>query len=113
MYNSSLSIGEKQKIGIARALLRKPRILLLDEAFSFLDEETTAVIEERVFQYIKDNHVTCIIVTDDLKIIEKATKIYFLEEGNIAEKGPHNHLMGLKGRYYHMFIQQQSIRKYS
>ena len=109
-YSSSLSIGEKQKIAIGRALIKNPRVLLLDEATSYLDEDSTAIIIKNVLSYVREKHITCVIVTDQLKTLEKADKIYFLEDGSFIEEGSHLELMNQKGRYYYLYKQQQKIK---
>ena len=101
-----VSGGEKQRLSIARALLRKPRLLVFDEATSALDSLT----EEEIGQTIRDvsartDHIT-ILIAHRLSTIMHADKIYVLEMGNIIEEGKHEDLIKTKGLYYAMWRQQ-------
>jgi len=101
-----VSGGEKQRLSIARALLRKPDILVFDEATSALDSLT----EEEITETIKDvsehqDHIT-ILIAHRLSTIMHADKIYVLEKGNIIEEGKHLELISQKGLYYAMWRQQ-------
>ncbi|ACU02343.1 ABC transporter ATP-binding protein [Pedobacter heparinus] len=106
-----VSGGEKQRLSIARALLRKPDILVFDEATSSLDslteEEITATIRE-VSDI--DNHIT-ILIAHRLSTIRHADRIYVLEKGNVIEEGTHNDLVALNGLYYAMWRQQIGERQ--
>jgi ATP-binding cassette subfamily B protein len=101
-----VSGGEKQRLSIARALLRKPDILVFDEATSSLDslteEEITATIRE-VSDI--DNQIT-ILIAHRLSTIKHADRIYVLEKGNVIEEGTHHELVALNGLYYAMWRQQ-------
>lgn len=101
-----ISGGEKQRLSIARALLRKPTILVFDEATSSLDSLT----EEEITKTVRDvtqskNHIT-ILVAHRLSTIMHADTIYVLEKGKIAESGTHEALLKEKGLYYAMWRQQ-------
>jgi ATP-binding cassette subfamily B protein len=101
-----VSGGEKQRLSIARALLRKPRLLVFDEATSALDSLT----EEEISQTIRDvstktDHIT-ILIAHRLSTIMHADKIYVLEKGRIIEEGKHAELLEAKGLYYAMWRQQ-------
>lgn len=105
-----VSGGEKQRLSIARALLRRPDILVFDEATSSLDslteEEITGTIRE-----VSDltNHIT-ILIAHRLSTIRHADRIYVLEKGHIIEQGQHSELLAEKGLYYAMWRQQVGER---
>lgn len=105
-----VSGGEKQRLSIARALLRRPDILVFDEATSSLDslteEEITATIRE-VSEFT--NHIT-ILIAHRLSTIRHADRIYVLEKGHIIEQGKHADLLEEKGLYYAMWRQQVGER---
>jgi ATP-binding cassette, subfamily B, bacterial len=105
-----VSGGEKQRLSIARALLRNPDILVFDEATSSLDsiteEEITATIRE---VSILTHHVT-ILIAHRLSTIRHADRIYVLEKGQITEQGKHEDLLAEKGLYYAMWRQQVGER---
>lgn len=101
-----VSGGEKQRLSIARALLRQPDILVFDEATSSLD----SITEEEITETIRDisvvkNHIT-ILIAHRLSTIMHADKIYVLEKGNVVESGRHEDLLLEKGLYYAMWRQQ-------
>ncbi|MGY0039726.1 ATP-binding cassette domain-containing protein [Pedobacter sp. NJ-S-72] len=106
-----VSGGEKQRLSIARALLRRPDILVFDEATSSLDslteEEITATIRE-VSEFT--NHIT-ILIAHRLSTIRHADRIYVLEKGHIIEQGKHADLLEEKGLYYAMWRQQAGREK--
>jgi ATP-binding cassette subfamily B protein len=106
-----LSGGEKQRISIARALLRNPKLLLFDEATSALD----SITEEEITYTIRDissqgNQIT-ILIAHRLSTIMHADRIYVLEKGNVIETGTHESLLEEKGLYYAMWRQQIGERK--
>ncbi len=106
-----LSGGEKQRLSIARALLRKPKVLIFDEATSSLDSLT----EEEISQTIREvshlrNQIT-ILIAHRLSTIMHADRIYVLEKGEVVETGTHGSLLAEKGLYYAMWRQQIGERK--
>jgi len=93
-----LSGGEKQRIAIARALVRRPEILVLDEATSNLDNESEAIVQDSINRVSKN--VTTFIIAHRLSTIRKADAIYFMSGGRILESGSHDELMAMRGGYY-------------
>ncbi|MBK5285668.1 MAG: ATP-binding cassette domain-containing protein, partial [Bacteroidia bacterium] len=107
-----VSGGEKQRLSIARALLRKPRLIVFDEATSSLDSITEDEITETI-RTLSDSkeHIT-ILIAHRLSTIMHADRIYVLERGKIIESGNHNELLNLKGLYFAMWRQQIGERKH-
>ncbi|HET9277942.1 MAG TPA: ABC transporter ATP-binding protein [Flavitalea sp.] len=106
-----LSGGEKQRISIARALLRKPRLLLFDEATSALDSLTEDEITTTIRQISASRNQITILIAHRLSTIMHADRIYVLEKGEIVETGSHTSLLQEKGLYYAMWRQQIGERK--
>ena len=106
-----LSGGEKQRLSIARALLRKPRLMVFDEATSSLDSITEEAISNTIKTITnKKEHIT-ILIAHRLSTIMHADCIYVLEKGVIIEMGKHQELLDEKGLYYAMWRQQIGERK--
>lgn len=106
-----ISGGEKQRLSIARALLRHPRLLVFDEATSALD----SITEEEITQTVRNvtstrEHIT-VMIAHRLSTIMHADRIYVLEKGRIVETGNHHDLLTEKGLYYAMWRQQIGERK--
>lgn len=99
-----LSQGQKQLISFARALIRNPRILILDEATSSIDTETEAVIQKSVNKMLKGR--TSIIIAHRLSTIVDCDRIVVVVEGKIIEDGDHVSLMNKKGYYYNLYMNQ-------
>ncbi|MCH1412712.1 MAG: ABC transporter ATP-binding protein/permease [Rhodobacteraceae bacterium] len=104
-----LSGGEKQRVGIARTLLKNPPILLLDEATSALDTETEQEIRDALTNASEGRSV--LTIAHRLSTIADADKIIVLENGVIAEMGTHEELLNKKGRYYSLWTKQLSEEK--
>jgi len=102
-----LSGGQRQRVTIARALLADPRLLLLDEATSSLDTESEALIQRSLEQLLRDR--TTIVIAHRLSTIQRAHLILVIEDGRIAERGRHDDLMALRGRYYKLYTVQARI----
>ena len=106
-----LSGGEKQRLSIARALLRKPRLLIFDEATSALDSLTGEEITNTIIDISKGRNQITILIAHRLSTIMHADRIYVLEKGKVVETGTHNSLNAEKGLYYAMWRQQIGERK--
>ncbi len=108
-----LSGGEKQRISIARSLLRHPRILIFDEATSALDSITEEEITSTIKRISAQREQITVLIAHRLSTIMHADRIYVLERGRIAETGDHEHLISERGLYYAMWRQQIGERKYA
>lgn len=106
-----LSGGEKQRIAIARALLRHPRLLIFDEATSALDSLTEEAITETVRDIARMRDPITILIAHRLSTILYADVIYVLEKGRIVEQGSHQELVDKRGLYYAMWRQQIGERR--
>lgn len=106
-----LSGGEKQRISIARALLRKPKLLLFDEATSALDSITEEEITDTIRDISSQGNQITILIAHRLSTIMHADRIYVLEKGVVVETGTHESLLAEKGLYYAMWRQQIGERK--
>jgi ATP-binding cassette subfamily B protein len=100
-----LSGGEKQRIAIARAVLKKPKIILFDEATSSLDSKSESKILKSMNEISKN--ITSLVIAHRLSTIKDAYHIYVLDNGNIVESGNHNHLLSIKGLYFQMWNLQK------
>ncbi|MEO5562783.1 MAG: ABC transporter ATP-binding protein [Chitinophagaceae bacterium] len=106
-----VSGGEKQRLSIARALLRQPRLLIFDEATSALDSLTEELINETVKQVSAQKQQITIMIAHRLSTIMHADTIYVLEKGKVIEQGNHSELVDKKGLYFAMWRQQIGERK--
>ena len=102
-----LSGGQRQRITIARAIIADPRILILDEATSNLDNESESLIQESLKKLMKGR--TTFVIAHRLSTIRQADQILVIENGKIAEKGTHDKLLSLEGRYYNLHKYQARI----
>ena len=102
-----LSGGQRQRISIARALLADPKIIILDEATSNLDTESESFIQKSLHELMQDR--TTFVIAHRLSTIQKADQILVIEDGRIVERGKHEQLIALKGRYWELFTYQSRI----
>jgi len=102
-----LSGGQRQRVSIARAILADPRILILDEATSSLDSESEAAIQQGLSYLMKGR--TTFVIAHRLSTIRRAEQILVVEDGRIVERGTHQSLYALEGRYYDLYTRQHGI----
>jgi ABC-type multidrug transport system fused ATPase/permease subunit len=102
-----LSGGQRQRIAIARAVLADPRILILDEATSNLDTESETLIQTSLKALMKGR--TTFVIAHRLSTIRQANQILVVEQGQIVERGRHDELIELQGRYYQLYTYQARI----
>lgn len=98
----SLSGGQKQRLAIARALVKKPDIIIFDEGTNQLD----AITEREIYEALKKNNITQIVITHRLSAVIDADKIFVIDEGIIREQGTHEELLTMNGLYSHMWSKQ-------
>ena len=108
----NLSLGQRQLISFARAILAQPRILVLDEATAYVDTQTEVIIQQALRQLLKDR--TSFVIAHRLSTIREADRIVVLEAGRIAEIGSHDELLERNGIYanlYRMTYEQEQARR--
>ncbi|NNK74601.1 MAG: peptidase domain-containing ABC transporter [Maribacter sp.] len=105
---AALSGGQKQRIAIARALYKKPEILVLDEATSSLDSSSENYVQKTVHN-LRENKKTIVVITHRLSTIVNADKIVVLDKGKVVEEGSHYTLYAKKNHYYNLWKQQMPI----
>ncbi|WP_026734609.1 peptidase domain-containing ABC transporter [Fischerella sp. PCC 9605] len=104
---SALSGGQRQRIAIARTILQNPQLLILDEATSALDYDTEKQVCRNLMQAFQGR--TMFIITHRLSTIQQADDIVLMHQGKVAERGTHAQLMARRGRYYHLYQQQDAL----
>jgi ABC-type multidrug transport system fused ATPase/permease subunit len=102
-----LSGGQRQRVSIARAILADPRILILDEATSSLDSESEALIQEGL-RYLMAGRTT-FVIAHRLSTIRRADQILVVEAGRIVERGTHEQLYAIGGRYWDLYTRQHGV----
>ncbi len=99
-----LSVGQKQLISLARAVLANPELFIMDEATSSVDTLTEALIQQGMETLMK--HTTSFVIAHRLSTIKKANRIMVIEDGKIAEIGSHSELLKKRGKYYRLYTKQ-------
>ena len=106
--SSNISLGQKQLLTIARALLADPKILILDEATSSVDTRLELLIQKAMKRLMKGR--TSFVIAHRLSTIQEADKILVLKDGQIIEQGNHESLLNAKGFYYDLYQSQFSSK---
>ena len=108
---SQLSGGQKQRIAIARALMKKPKILILDESTSALDSESEFEIWNSIDEFRKEMNMGIIVVAHRLSTVKNCDRIIVVDNGQIVESGTHQELVGLNGKYKELMEKQINYDK--
>jgi ATP-binding cassette subfamily B protein len=104
---SRLSVGQRQLISFARALLAAPRILILDEATSSIDTKTEIALQEGLEKLLEGR--TSFVIAHRLSTIKNSDIIMYIDKGNILERGTHDELMNKRGAYWKLYTAQYSF----
>ena len=104
---SQLSLGQKQLVSFARAILKRPRLLVMDEATSSIDTETEQMIQAGITRVLEGR--TCFVIAHRLSTIRAADRILVIEKGKIVEQGTHSELIRAGGHYHDLYT-EQSLR---
>ncbi|MGL4800013.1 MAG: ABC transporter ATP-binding protein [Cellulosilyticaceae bacterium] len=102
-----LSVGQRQLISFARALLADPKILILDEATSSIDTQTEVLLQEGLDELLKGR--TSFVIAHRLSTIKNSNKIIYIQDGHILEMGNHDELMAKEGGYHHLYTSQYAL----
>merc|ERR1712176_424986 len=106
---AQMSGGQKQRVSIARALCRKPKIVLLDEATSALDTESEAVVQAALDKIMAKDDTTVIMIAHRLSTVRDADKIVVIHEGKVIQQGTHEELAADRGGIYATMLQAQDV----
>ncbi len=101
---NQLSLGQKQLVSFARAVLKRPKLLVMDEATSSIDTETEQLIQQSLLRILEDR--TSFVIAHRLSTIKAADRIVVIDKGEIQEQGTHQELLKRKGQYYELYTQQ-------
>jgi ATP-binding cassette subfamily B protein len=101
---NQLSLGQKQLVSFARAVLKRPRLLIMDEATSSIDTETELQIQQGLTRVLKGR--TSFVIAHRLSTIRAADRILVIDKGQIIEQGTHNDLLRANGRYHSLYTEQ-------
>lgn len=104
-----LSVGQRQLISFARALLANPKILILDEATSSIDSQTEILLQQGLDELLKGR--TSFVIAHRLSTIKNSDKIIYIQDGQILEMGTHDELIAKKGGYHHLYTTQYELLK--
>merc|ERR1711933_606237 len=99
--------GQKQRVAVARALVKKPEVLLLDEATSALDNESERIVQEALNKLMESKERTCIVIAHRLSTIRNADRIAFIGDGCVEEIGSHDELMERPNGKYKRLVESQ------
>lgn len=109
----NLSGGQKQRVSIARALIRKPKLLILDDCLSAVDTETEEIILRNLKRYTEEHQTSSIIVSHRISSLRNANNIIVIENGKLLEAGTHEALMQLNGHYKELYDKQLMEQKFN
>ena len=107
---ATLSGGQKQRLAIARALYKRPEILIPDEATSSLDSESESYVQQTI-QKLKEEGKTILIIAHRLSTVVNADKIVLLENGKLIEEGTHDELYQKKAKYFDLWQKQFPVKQ--
>ena len=101
--------GQRQRTALARAIIKDPAILVLDDAFSSIDTETEEAILNQLTGFIRRR--TTLLISHRVSTVQHADLIVYMRDGGIIEQGKHEELLARKGAYYHLYQRQKLVRE--